>query len=108
MRAVDFRTEETGFTRMVEEHFSNGQEPLLQRPVGVLTRRWPAGTPPTARPARDPNFGPPTNCMISQLLGQATQMLGASLGSGGQTGGLNPLYQSGGPRSVQVALKLAF
>ena len=38
-----------------------------------------------------PNFGPPTNYMTSPLFGQATQMLGASLGAGGQTGGLNPL-----------------
>jgi hypothetical protein len=55
-----------------------------------------------------PNFGPPTNYMTSPLFGQATQMLGASLGAGGQTGGLNPLYQIGGPRSAQLALKLQF
>ena len=55
-----------------------------------------------------PNFGPPTNYMTSPLFGQATQMLGASLGTGGQTGGLNPLYQIGGPRSAQLALKLIF
>jgi carboxypeptidase family protein/TonB-dependent receptor-like protein len=55
-----------------------------------------------------PNFGPPTNYLTSPLFGQATQMLGASLGSGGQNGGLNPLYQIGGPRSVQLALKLLF
>ena len=55
-----------------------------------------------------PNFGPPTNYMTSPLFGQATQMLGASLGAGGQTGGLNPLYQIGGPRSAQLALKLVF
>jgi len=55
-----------------------------------------------------PNFGPPTNYMSSPLFGQATQMLGASLGSGGQNGGLNPLYQIGGPRSAQLALKLIF
>jgi len=35
-------------------------------------------------------------------------MLGASLGSGGQNGGLKPLYQIGGPRSAQTALKLVF
>jgi hypothetical protein len=35
-------------------------------------------------------------------------MLGASLGLGGQGGGLNPLYQVGGPRSAQLALKLQF
>jgi hypothetical protein len=55
-----------------------------------------------------PNFGPSTNYLSSPLFGQATQMLGASLGSGGQNGGLNPLYQIGGPRSVQLALKLVF
>jgi len=53
-------------------------------------------------------FGPLTNYMTSPLFGQATQMLGSSLGSGGQNGGLNPLYQIGGPRSVQLALKLVF
>jgi len=55
-----------------------------------------------------PNFGPPTNYMTSPLFGQATQMLGSSLGAGGQTGGLNPLYQIGGPHSVQLVVKLVF
>jgi len=36
------------------------------------------------------------------------QTLASSLGSGGANGGLNPLYQIGGPRSVQLALKLVF
>ena len=40
--------------------------------------------------------------------GQSTMMLASSLGSGGQSGGLNPLYQIGGPRSIQLALKLQF
>jgi hypothetical protein len=55
-----------------------------------------------------PNFGSPINYLSSPQFGQSTQMLGASLGSGGQNGGLNPLYQIGGPRSVQLALKLLF
>jgi hypothetical protein len=55
-----------------------------------------------------PNVGAPTSYLTSPLFGQATQMLGASLGSGGQNGGLNPLYQIGGPRSAQLALKLLF
>ena len=55
-----------------------------------------------------PNFGPPINYLSSPLFGQSTQMLGASLGSGGQNGGLNPLYQIGGARSVQLALRLQF
>jgi hypothetical protein len=40
--------------------------------------------------------------------GQSTQMLNNYLGSGGLKGGLNPLYQIGGPRSIQLALKLQF
>jgi len=35
-------------------------------------------------------------------------MLGQSLGGGNGTGGLDPLYQLGGPRSIQFALKLHF
>jgi hypothetical protein len=55
-----------------------------------------------------PNFGPPINYLSSPQFGQSTQMLGASLGTGGQNGGLNPLYQIGGPRSAQLALRLLF
>jgi hypothetical protein len=55
-----------------------------------------------------PNFGNPINYLSSPLFGQSTQMLGTSLGSGGQNGGLNPLYQLGGPRSAQLSLKLIF
>jgi len=55
-----------------------------------------------------PNFGPPANYLTSPLFGQSTQMLGASLGGGSDNGGLNPLYQIGGPRSIQLALKLQF
>ena len=55
-----------------------------------------------------PNFGPPTNSLTSPLFGYSTETLASSLGSGGANGGLNPLYQIGGPRSVQLALKLLF
>ena len=55
-----------------------------------------------------PNFGPPDNILTDALFGYSTQMLGSSLGSGGANGGLNPLYQIGGSRSVQLALKLVF
>jgi hypothetical protein len=55
-----------------------------------------------------PDFGSPINYLSSPQFGQPTQMLGTSLGSGGQNGGLDPLYQIGGPRSVQLALKLLF
>jgi hypothetical protein len=61
-----------------------------------------------------PNFGNPNNFLDSSpgvpnpLFGQATMTLARFLGSGGQSGGLNPLYQIGGPRSIQLALKLQF
>ena len=55
-----------------------------------------------------PNFGAPINYMTSPQFGYSTQTLNSWLGSGGQSGGLNPLYQIGGPRSVQLALKLLF
>jgi len=55
-----------------------------------------------------PNFGSPINFLSSPQFGQSTQMLANSLGTGGQGGGVNPLYQIGGPRSIQLALKLQF
>jgi hypothetical protein len=55
-----------------------------------------------------PNFGNPINLLTSPLFGRSTQTLANSLGSGGANGGLNPLYQIGGPRSIQFALKLQF
>jgi len=55
-----------------------------------------------------PNFGPPISDLSNPLFGQSTQMLASSLGSGGPNGGFNPLYQVGGPRSIQLALRLGF
>ena len=55
-----------------------------------------------------PNFGPPDNNITDALFGYSTEALANSLGSGGANGGLNPLYQIGGPRSIQLALKLQF
>ncbi len=55
-----------------------------------------------------PNFGSPTSLLTSPLFGRSTQTLANGLGSGGANGGFNPLYQIGGPRSVQFALKLQF
>jgi hypothetical protein len=46
--------------------------------------------------------------LASPLFGHSTQTLASSLGSGGANGGFNPLYQIGGPRSIQLALKLQF
>jgi hypothetical protein len=55
-----------------------------------------------------PNFGAPTNSLTNPRFGLSTQTLASSLGSGSGNGGLNPLYQVGGPRSIQLALKLSF
>jgi hypothetical protein len=55
-----------------------------------------------------PNFGDPRTSLSSGLFGRATQTLAASLGAGGINGGFSPLYQIGGPRSIQLALKLQF
>jgi len=65
-----------------------------------------------------PNFGAPIGNLGSPQIpnpqfGQSQSMLGQSL-SGSQyagntgSGGLSPLYQIGGPRTVQFALKLSF
>ena len=44
----------------------------------------------------------------SRLFGLSVQTLARSLGTGGVNGGLSPLYQVGGPRSVQLALRFSF
>ena len=62
-----------------------------------------------------PNFGPPVGNLgypgvLNPQFGQSTQMLGQSLAgaSGLGSGAFDPLYQLGGPRSIQFALKLLF
>ena len=59
-----------------------------------------------------PNFGDPTlfgtDTLSNPSFGRSVNMLGRRLGSGGSNGGFSPLYQVGGPRSVQFALKLQF
>ena len=49
-----------------------------------------------------PNFGGPETSFTNARFGQPSQMLNRSLG------GLNALYQVGGPRSGQLALKILF
>jgi hypothetical protein len=55
-----------------------------------------------------PNFGDPEGLLQSSNFGFSTMMFGRSLGAGGSLGGFNPLYQIGGPRSIQFSLKLGF
>jgi len=56
-----------------------------------------------------PNFGPLSNQFGASGFGVSTQMLGRSLnGNNLGSGSFSPLYQIGGPRSIQFALKLLF
>jgi hypothetical protein len=56
-----------------------------------------------------PNFGQPSGQFGSGGFGLSNQMLASSLGGSNQgSGGLSPLYQIGGPRSIQFGLKLVF
>jgi hypothetical protein len=48
------------------------------------------------------NFASPSGVLSDPNFGTSTQMLGRGLG------GLNPLYQIGGPRSLQLSLRLRF
>ena len=56
-----------------------------------------------------PNFGSPSGKFGVGGFGVSTQMLAESLGAQNVgNGGFNALYQIGGPRSIQLALKLMF
>ena len=55
-----------------------------------------------------PNFGDPIGNLNSGLFGRSTAMFGKSLGSNVGSVGLNSAYQSGGPRTIQISLKLQF
>jgi carboxypeptidase family protein len=56
-----------------------------------------------------PNFGSPQNNMTIAGFGEPTSTLAQSLGTGsGFGGGFNPLYAIGGPRSMQVSVKVQF
>jgi hypothetical protein len=56
-----------------------------------------------------PNFGPQISDIASPEFGVSTAVLSQSLNQQGMGGGgFNPLYQLGGPRSIQLALKLIF
>jgi len=65
-----------------------------------------------------PNFGPPSGAFLSPAnggpggFGVSTQMLGQYFSGAGGTnsggGAFSPLYQIGGPRSIQFAIKFMF
>ncbi len=53
-----------------------------------------------------PNFAIPENNITNALFGRSTRTLGTSLST--QGAGLSPLFQVGGPRSMQFAVRLGF
>jgi hypothetical protein len=55
-----------------------------------------------------PNFGQPIGDLTNSQFGFSPQMLGQSLDQNPGGGGFSALYQIGGPRSAQFALKLMF
>jgi hypothetical protein len=54
------------------------------------------------------NFADPIRFLDSPLFGQSTSMLNTMLGTGSSGSGLAPVLQIGGPRSVQVSVRLHF
>jgi len=50
----------------------------------------------------------PTALTFPATWGHVTQTLSRAFGGGGNTGGFNPLFQSGGPRSMQFSLHVQF
>ena len=55
-----------------------------------------------------PNFAPPMSDISSFQFGEPTMTLGQYLGANAGSGGFSPLYQIGGPRSIQLALRVEF
>jgi len=54
------------------------------------------------------NLSDPQASLSSAQFGQSQSMLSAGLGTGGPANGLMPVYQIGGPRSVQASLRFRF
>jgi hypothetical protein len=54
------------------------------------------------------SFADPVRFMNSPVFGRSVSMLNLMLGTGSPGSGLAPLLQTGGPRSVQVGLRLRF
>jgi hypothetical protein len=58
-----------------------------------------------------PNFANPVCCsslISAPALGQSQRMLASGLGSGSPADGLDPIFQVGGPRSIQLGLRVRF
>ena len=62
------------------------------------------------------NFANPQNTLnyttgslvVPVTFGQAISTVARGFGGGGNIGGFNPLFQIGGPRSIQLSLKVLY
>ena len=54
------------------------------------------------------NLNDPQARLTSAQFGQSQSMLSAGLGTGGPANGLMPVFQVGGPRSLQASLRFRF
>lgn len=55
-----------------------------------------------------PSFASPVSYLGSALFGQSTSMTSLMLGSGSPTTGPTPLFQAGGPRTIELSLRFSF
>jgi hypothetical protein len=74
--------------------FNIFNHPNFSNPEATLYSRYALGLPPV--PIPNPSFG-----LSQSIVGRGGE-------STGVIGGLNSLYQAGGPRSIQFSLKLQF
>ena len=54
------------------------------------------------------NFADPIRFLASPLFGQSSSMLNLMLGAGSPGSGLAPVFQAGGPRSLQITVRFRF
>lgn len=54
------------------------------------------------------SFSNPIGYLGSALFGESTSMQSLMLGSGGPNSGLTPIFQQGGPRTVELGIKISF
>jgi hypothetical protein len=55
-----------------------------------------------------PAFADPVRFLVDPLFGRSPSMLNLMLGSGTPSSGLTPAFQTGGPRSLQLVLRMHF
>jgi len=55
-----------------------------------------------------PNFADPASYLVNPLFGQPLSMLNLMMGTGSPGTGLAPIFQIGGPRSLQAVLRFRF